>query len=213
MPNAATIGEDSTTTTPEPGRWPAADRNVGDDATIAAFIAHRELLLTVAREMLGSAAEAEHVLWETWQRWQHIDSGQDGGPRGSLIRILTRQCLRRLRATARDESAAGPWLPESLPRAGDNAELAEHMSMALTLALETLPPTERAVFVLRETFGLGYDEIAAAVGVPPAAVRQIAHRARRHVAVRRPRRVASASRDARQSLRRARETRDRHSGN
>jgi len=95
----------------------------------------------------------------------------------------------------RKEAYVGPWLPEPLltaPDVAENVELAESVSMALMLVLETLAPTERAVFVLREVFDVGYDEIAAAVGKSPAAVRQIAHRARRHVDARRPRETVSA---------------------
>jgi hypothetical protein len=111
----------------------------------------------------------------------------------------------------RKEAYIGPWLPEPLltaPDVADDVELAESMSMALMLVLETLSPTERAVFVLREAFGIGYDEIAAAVEKTPAAVRQIAHRARRHVDARRPREVVSPSqtRAALEAFQRALET-------
>jgi len=113
----------------------------------------------------------------------------------------------------RKEAYVGPWLPEPLlttPDVAENVELAESVSMALMLVLETLSPTERAVFVLREVFDIGYDEIAAAVGKNPAAVRQIAHRARKHVDARRPREVVSPSetRAVLESFQRALETRD-----
>ncbi|CAL9609726.1 RNA polymerase sigma-70 factor [Streptomyces sp. enrichment culture] len=169
-----------------------------DDTTESAteaFIAHRNLLFTVAYEMLGSAADAEDVLQETWMRWIGADQGQVRDPRAFLVRITTRQALDRLRSIKRRREAyVGPWLPEPLitaPDVAEDVELAESVSMALMLVLETLPPTERAVFVLREVFDVGYDEIAAAVGKSPAAVRQIAHRARRHVDARRPRQAAS----------------------
>jgi RNA polymerase sigma-70 factor (ECF subfamily) len=162
-----------------------------------AFIAHRNLLFTVAYEMLGSAADAEDVLQETWLRWVEVDLDQVRDRRAYLVRITTRQSLNRLRTmTRRKESYVGPWLPEPLlttPDVAQDVELAESLSMALMLVLETLSPTERAVFVLREVFDVGYDEIAAAVDKTPAAVRQIAHRARRHVDARRPREAVSVS--------------------
>ena len=161
----------------------------------AAFVAHRNLLFTVAYEMLGSAADAEDVLQETWLRWAGVDLGTVRDQRAYLVRITTRQALDRLRALGRrKETYVGPWLPEPLrtaPDVAEDVELAENVSMAMLLVLETLAPTERAVFVLREVFDLGYDEIADAVDKTPAAVRQIAHRARAHVAARRPREVVS----------------------
>jgi RNA polymerase sigma-70 factor (ECF subfamily) len=108
-----------------------------------------------------------------------------------MVRIVTRQALNRLRSNARRrEDYVGEWLPEPLltsPDVAADVELAESVSMAMLTVLETLGPAERAVFVLREVFDTPYDEIAEAVGKTPAAVRQIAHRAREHVAARRPR--------------------------
>ncbi|MDR6974801.1 RNA polymerase sigma-70 factor (ECF subfamily) [Streptomyces sp. 3330] len=170
------------------------DAAAADPATDT-FVAHRNLLFTVAYEMLGSAADAEDVLQETWLRWIDVDLEQVRDRRAYLVRITTRQALNRLRTlTRRKEAYVGPWLPEPLLTASDvaqDAELAESVSMALMLVLETLSPTERAVFVLREAFDVGYDEIAAAVDKSPAAVRQIAHRARKHVDARRPREAVS----------------------
>ena len=167
------------------------------DPATETFVAHRNLLFTVAYEILGSAADAEDVLQETWLRWVAIDVEQVRDQRAYLVRIATRQSLNRLRSMKRRKEAyIGSWLPEPLltaPDVADDVELAESMSMALMVVLETLSPTERAVFVLRDAFGIGYDEIAAAVEKTPAAVRQIAHRARRHVDARRPREVASPS--------------------
>jgi len=115
--------------------------------------------------------------------------------RAYLVRITTRQALSRLRTLGRrKESYVGPWLPEPLltaPDVAEDVELADSVSMAMLLVLETLTPAERAVFVLREVFDVAYDEIAEAVGKSPAAVRQIAHRARAHVAARRPRETVS----------------------
>ncbi|MFI6883925.1 RNA polymerase sigma-70 factor [Streptosporangium canum] len=203
---------DATTGTAEPM---AGDGRM-DSATEAteAFLAHRNLLFTVAYEMLGSVADAEDVLQETWLRWMKVDLEQVRDQRAYLVRIATRRSLDRLRTMKRRKEAyVGPWLPEPLlttPDVAENVELAESVSMALMLVLETLSPTERAVFVLREVFDVGYDEIAAAVGKTPATVRQIAHRARRHVDARRPREVVSAgqTRAVLESFQRALETRD-----
>ncbi|WP_149261710.1 RNA polymerase sigma-70 factor [Actinomadura sp. K4S16] len=184
------------------------------DPETEAFLAHRNMLFTVAYEMLGSAADAEDVLQETWLRWVKVDVGQVRDQRAYLVQITTRQSINRLRSMKRRKEAyVGPWLPEPLlttPDVAENVELAESVSMALMLVLETLSPTERAVFVLREAFGLGYDEIAAAVGKTSAAVRQIAHRARRHVGARRPREAVSPrqARAAVEAFRRALVTRD-----
>ncbi|MFF5971346.1 RNA polymerase sigma-70 factor [Streptomyces sp. NPDC012769] len=184
------------------------------DSATEGFVAHRNLLFTVAYEMLGSAADAEDVLQETWLRWAGVDFDTVRDPRAFLVRITTRQALQRLRTLRRrKESYVGPWLPEPLltaPDVAEDVELADSVSMAMLLVLETLGPTERAVFVLREVFDLEYDEIAEAVGRNPAAVRQIAHRARAHVAARRPRGAVSPAeaRDALDAFRRAVETGD-----
>ncbi|GGS55348.1 RNA polymerase sigma-70 factor [Streptomyces cinerochromogenes] len=184
------------------------------DAATDAFIVHRNLLFTVAYEMLGSAADAEDVLQEAWLRWSRTDLDTVRDQRAYLVRITTRQSLNRLRTmTRRKEDYVGPWLPEPLltaPDVAEDVELAESVSMALMLVLETLSPTERAVFVLREVFDVGYDDIAAAVDKSAAAVRQIAHRARRHIDARRPRSVVSVSesRAVLESFRRALEGRD-----
>ncbi|MEV2223559.1 RNA polymerase sigma-70 factor [Nocardia vinacea] len=184
------------------------------DPATEVFVTHRNLLFTVAYEMLGSAADAEDVLQETWLRWAGVDLDTVQDQRAYLVRITTRQSLDRLRTLGRrKESYIGPWLPEPLlttPDVADDVELAENVSMAMLLVLETLAPTERAVFVLREVFDLPYDEIAEAVDKTPAAVRQIAHRARAHVAARRPRGPVSAAqtRDVLAAFQRAVETGD-----
>jgi RNA polymerase sigma-70 factor (ECF subfamily) len=165
------------------------------------FVTHRGLLFTVAYEMLGSAVDAEDVLQETWLRWADVDQAEVRDPRAYLVRIVTRQALNRLRTVSRRrEDYVGEWLPEPLltsPDVAEDAEFAENVSIAMLTILETLGPVERAVFVLHEVFDTPYDEIAEFVGKTPAAVRQIAHRAREHVAARRPRmRVGRADQEA-----------------
>ncbi len=186
----------------------------GNHPATEAFVAHRNLLFTIAYEILGSAVDAEDVLQETWLRWVEVDLPQVRDPRAYLVRITTRQSLNRLRTLQRRREAyVGAWLPEPMlttPDVAEDLELAESVSMAMMLILETLSPTERAVFVLREAFAVGYDEIAAAVGKSPAAVRQISHRARQHVEARRPREVVypGQARSALASFQRALETGD-----
>jgi RNA polymerase sigma-70 factor (TIGR02957 family) len=161
------------------------------------FVAHRSLLFTVAYEMLGSAADAEDVLQESWLRWAGVDQSQVQDPRAYLVRVVTRQALNRLRTLSRTrEDYVGEWLPEPLltsPDVAEDVELAESVSIAMLTVLETLGPAERAVFVLHEVFEMPYGEIAAAIGKSTAAVRQISWRAREHVAARRPRVQVSRS--------------------
>ena len=158
-------------TAPEDRRGSGSRGGRPDPAT-EAFLAHRNLLFTVAYEMLGSAADAEDVLQETWLRWAGVDLGIVRDQRAYLVRITTRQALVRLRTLGRRrESYVGPGLPEPLltaPDVAEDVELAASVSMAMLLVLETLTPTERAVFVLREVFDVAYDEIAEAVGKSPA---------------------------------------------
>src|SRR6516162_9044480 len=200
-------------TAPEDRRGSGSRGGRPDPAT-EAFLAHRNLLFTVAYEMLGSAADAEDVLQETWLRWAGVELDTVHDQRAYLVRITTRQALNRLRTLGRrKESYIGPWLPEPLlttPDVALDVELAESVSMAMLLVLETLAPTERAVFVLREVFDLPYGEIAEAVGKSQAAVRQIAHRARGHVAARRPRGPVSRAKtqEALEAFQRAAETGD-----
>src|SRR5215469_11159645 len=181
------------------GRSQAAPAGRGDgtghggrpDPATEAFVTHRSLLFTVAYEMLGSAADAEDVVQETWLRWAGVEQAHVSDARAYLVRIVTRQALNRMRAQARRrEEYVGEWLPEPLltrPDIAEDVELAESISIAMLTVLETLGPAERAVFVLREVFEMPYGEIAEAVGKSAGAVRQIARRAREHVAARRPR--------------------------
>jgi RNA polymerase sigma-70 factor, ECF subfamily len=155
------------------------------------FVAHRSLLFTVAYEMLGSRADAEDVLQEAWLRWADVDQSEVRDPRAYLVRVVTRQALNQMRTLSRRrEQYVGEWLPEPLltsPDIAEDVQLAESVSIAMLTVLETLGPTERAVFVLREVFEMPYGEIAEAVGKSAVTVRQIARRAREHVAARRPR--------------------------
>lgn len=162
---------------------------------------HRRLLFTVAYEMLGSAADAEDVLQEVWLRWADVPASEVRDPRAYLVRITTRLALNRLRTLSRRrEEYVGPWLPEPVLTGGgdpvsgdlgtgdpaDAVALADSVSTAMLLVLETLKPVERTVFVLREVFGLPYAEIAAVVDRSEPAVRQVGARARARVAARRP---------------------------
>lgn len=156
-----------------------------------AFSEHRPLLFTIAYEMLGSAADAEDVLQESYLRWSAVDPATVEHPRAYLVRVVTRQALNHLRTVkARREEYVGSWLPEPIrtaPEVSEDAILAESVSMAMMLVLETLGPAERAVFVLHDVFGYTHGEIAASIGKTEVTVRQIAHRARRHVHARRRR--------------------------
>jgi RNA polymerase sigma-70 factor (TIGR02957 family) len=156
-----------------------------------AYVEHRRLLFATAYRMLGSVADAEDVLQDAWLAWSAADRGAVGHPKAYLVRTVTNLSLNRLTsARATRESYVGPWLPEPVltsPDIAAEAELAEMVSTAMLVVLETLSPVERAVFLLREVFGFSHAEIAEAVERPVPAVRQIAHRAREHVRARRPR--------------------------
>ena len=157
------------------------------------FEAHRDLMFAVAYRMLGTIADAEDAVQDAWLRWSAASRADVADPRSHLARIVTNTALNRLRSVrSRREAYVGPWLPEPLltasgPDAAERAELAESVSVAMLVVLESLTPEERAVFVLREVFGFGYEEIGAALGRSSPAVRQLAHRAREHVQARRPR--------------------------
>ncbi|MCT4353648.1 RNA polymerase sigma-70 factor [Streptomyces sp. Je 1-79] len=160
------------------------------------FQEHRPMLTGVAYRMLGRVADAEDVVQEAWLRWSSADRGDVREPRAYLVRITTRLALDRLRQVqSRRESYVGPWLPEpvvtdfgpSVPDTAERAMLADSVSLAVLVVLESLSPLERAVFVLREAFGFPYAEIATALDRSEAAVRQLAGRARRHVDEGRPR--------------------------
>ncbi|MDL9937418.1 RNA polymerase sigma factor SigJ [Gordonia sp. ABSL1-1] len=165
----------------------------GDDTEHARrFTELRPLLFTVAYELLGSATDADDVLQDSYLRWAAVDLDTVTDSRAYLAKIVTRQALNAIRSSSRRrEDYVGPWLPEPIlldeRDASDDVVLAESVSTAMMVVLESLGPDERAVFVLREVFGFSHDEIGDFLGKSPAAVRQTAHRARAHVQARRPR--------------------------
>jgi RNA polymerase sigma-70 factor (ECF subfamily) len=163
------------------------------DAATSVFVGHRELLFSVVYNLLGSVADTEDVLQETWVSWsrRHAQTSSIENPRAYLVRIAVNEALaRQASITRRRESYVGPWLPDPLltdSAEEDPAVRSESVSMALLVVLETLTPLERAVFVLHEVFGYTHTEIAEILERSPSAVRQLAHRARSHVQARRPR--------------------------
>ncbi|MFC4111432.1 sigma factor-like helix-turn-helix DNA-binding protein [Nonomuraea zeae] len=161
------------------------------DDVFGVFGEHRNLLFTLAYDVLGSVADAEDVVRDTWLRWSRVDRAEVVCPRAYLVHIAVRRSLDRLRAlrTAR-ESHVGPWLPEPLVNAEDPESGADRISRGLLVVLETLSPPERAAFVLGEAFGFEHAEIARILNRTPAAARQLTHRARAHVQAARPRSAA-----------------------
>ena len=160
------------------------------------FEEHRPVLMGVAYRMLGRVADAEDVVQEAWLRWSGADRSDVREPRGYLVRITTRLAIDRLRhVQSRNEAYVGPWLPEpyvtdyadTVPDTAERAVLADSVSLAVLVVLESLSPLERAVFVLREAFGYPFSEIATTLDRSESAVRQLAGRARKHVDERRPR--------------------------
>ncbi|HUR07344.1 MAG TPA: RNA polymerase sigma factor SigJ [Nonomuraea sp.] len=166
---------------------------MSEEAT-SVFTGYRELLFSIVYNMLGSVADTEDVLQETWLAWApRSAAGEEiANPRAYLVRIAVNRALARQESISRRrENYVGPWLPEPLitepPEAVDPAVRTESLSMALLVVLETLTPLERAVFVLNEVFGYAHTEIAGILDRSPSAIRQLAHRAREHVHARRPR--------------------------
>jgi RNA polymerase sigma-70 factor (ECF subfamily) len=169
---------------------------VATDTATDVFEEHRPVLMGVAYRMLGRVADAEDVVQEAWLRWSGADRTDVREPRGYLVRIATRLAIDRLRhVQSRNEAYVGPWLPEpyvtdfgdTVPDTAERAVLADSVSLAVLVVLESLSPLERAVFVLREAFGYPYADIAAVLDRGEPAVRQLAGRARKHVDERRPR--------------------------
>ena len=166
------------------------------DTPTAVFEEHRPVLMGVAYRMLGRVADAEDVVQDAWLRWSAADRAEVREPRAYLVRVTTRLAIDRLRQVkARGEAYVGPWLPEpyvtdfgdTVPDTAERAVLADSVSLAVLVVLESLSPLERAVFVLREAFGYPYADIAAMLDRGEPAVRQLAGRARRHVDEGRPR--------------------------
>lgn len=156
------------------------------------FMLLRPLLFTIVYEILGSATESDDVLQDSYLRWSEVDLDTVLDTKSYLAKLVTRQALNALRASSRRrEDYVGPWLPEPIlideHDASSDTVLAESVSMAMLVLLETLTPDERAVFVLREVFGFEHHDIAAAVGKSVVSVRQMAHRARQYVQARRRR--------------------------
>ncbi|MFC5185418.1 RNA polymerase sigma factor SigJ [Actinomadura harenae] len=182
-------------TRPRDGRHP--DVLTASDEATAVYAEHRELLFSIVYNLLGSVADTEDVLQDTWMAW--AARGMDGveRPRAYLVRIAVNTALARQAAVARRrESYPGPWLPEPLVArfaaeddAAEDAARGEAVSLAMLVVLETLTPLSRAVFILHEVFGYPHTEIAEILGRSPASVRQVAHRAKAHVRSRRTRRT------------------------
>lgn len=186
------------------GRVAEADGAAGQAEATRLFEAERGRLFGIAYRMLGTVADAEDVVQDAWVKWSQQDVRAVAKPGAYLARTVTNLALNRLSsAAAQREQYVGPWLPEPLVAAADGTDVApdvaeeveraESVSLAMLVVLESLSPLERAVFILREVFGYAYAEVAEAVGRSEAAVRQLAHRAREHVAARRPRFDASAA--------------------
>jgi RNA polymerase sigma-70 factor (ECF subfamily) len=174
-------------------------RGAGEDRA-EIFDRHRPLLFSIAYRMLGSVLDAEDVVQEAYLRWQRVSEAEIRSPRAYLSAVVTHLCIDQLRsAKARREEYVGPWLPEPLltEPAPDAAVLDESLSMAFLVLLESLTPTERAVFLLREVFDYDYDEISRLVGTREENCRQIARRARQSVAARRPRFESSPEQEER----------------
>lgn len=153
------------------------------DTVTDVFEEHRSVLLGVAYRMLGRVADAEDVVQEAWLRWSGGDRAAVREPRAYLVRVTTRLAVDRLRQIkARGETYVGPWLPEpyatdfgdTVPDTAEQAVLADSVSLAVLVVMESLSPLERAVFVLREAFGCPYAEIAAMLDRGEPAVRQLA---------------------------------------
>jgi RNA polymerase sigma-70 factor (ECF subfamily) len=169
---------------------------VATDTETDVFEEHRPVLMGVAYRMLGRVTDAEDVVQDAWLRWSAADRSEVREPRAYLVRVTTRLAIDRLRQVkARGETYVGPWLPEpyvtdfgdTVPDTAEQAVLADSVSLAVLVVMESLSPLERAVFVLREAFGYPYADIAAMLDRGEPAVRQLAGRARRHVEERRPR--------------------------
>ena len=166
----------------------------------AIFEQHRSTLIGAAYRILGSRSDAEDVVQEAWIRWADVDHDTIDEPRAFLLTVTSRLALNRVRQLAsRKESYVGPWLPEPVATdarsdGAEAAQLADEVSMAMLIVLESLSPLERAAFVLTEVFGMSAPEVGQALDRTPAAVRQLVHRARSHVQARQPRQAVDVTR-------------------
>lgn len=157
------------------------------DNSTQIFETHRPRLVRLAYRMLGSVAEAEDVVQDAWLRWQQADRSTVETPAAFLSRIVTRLCLDVMKsARSRRETYVGSWLPEPMIEEPDEMDQ-DDLTLTLMLTLERLSPLERAAFLLHDVFGVPLDEVAVTVEREPAAVRQLAARARKHVQEQRPR--------------------------
>jgi RNA polymerase sigma-70 factor, ECF subfamily len=168
------------------------------------FNEHRRLLFSLAYRMLGSVADAEDIVQEAYVRWQEARTDEVKAPKAYLSAIVTNLSINHLQSAQRTrEEYIGPWLPEPLVT-DENQDpmramtMADSLSMAFMILLESLTPVERAVFLLREVFDYEYEEIARIVGKSEANCRQMVSRARLHIRERRPR--FDVSREARERL-------------
>ncbi len=164
-----------------------------DSVRLATFEQYRPLLFSIAYRMLGSVADAEDILQETFIRWQRTQNDDIRSPRALLVTIVSRLCINQLQsARVQREEYVGHWLPEPIITGADHDPLGmikidESLSMAFLILLERLTPLERAVFLLREVFEYEYAEIAAVLGQSESNCRQVLRRARQHVGAMRPR--------------------------
>ncbi|MGN6634770.1 MAG: RNA polymerase sigma factor SigJ [Oryzihumus sp.] len=189
----------------QPPPAPSSPHRGDEEALAREFDELRPLLVGAAYRVLGSVSDAEDVTQEAWLRWAGVERAAVRDARAFLLTTTTRLALNRLRQLrSRREDYVGPWLPEPVAAgtvgettvgdAAEAVELAESVSMAMLVVLETLSPLERATFVLHEVFGVPFGEIATSLGRSDAAVRQLAHRARSHVQARQPRHRVDATR-------------------
>jgi RNA polymerase sigma-70 factor (ECF subfamily) len=163
-------------------------QTIGPSSRLAAFQCEQKRLLRLAYRMLGSFSEAEDVVQDSWLKWEQVEGGIDS-PAAYLTRIVTRLCLDRLKsARSRRETYIGPWLPDPLVGSTDPDEMiADDLTVTLMLAMERLSPLERAAFLLHDVFDVALSDVAVTLSREPAAVRQLASRARKHIQAARPR--------------------------
>jgi RNA polymerase sigma-70 factor (ECF subfamily) len=165
-----------------------AGNPIEPSSRLADFQHERKRLVRLAYRMLGSFSEAEDVVQDAWLKWEQAEGGIDS-PAAYLTRIVTRLCLDRLKsARSRRETYIGPWLPDPLVGSIDPDDtIADDITVTLMLAMERLSPLERAAFLLHDVFDVALRDVAVTLSREPAAVRQLASRARKHVQAARPR--------------------------